>query len=713
MTITKQDVIKAYRYLLNREPDSEDVVNAKFEFYKDKDLVELLSEFTHCDEFIYKFNCWNGDLNHIGPDFLNYNKGRFNTLYEGLYKNSFLSNILEMDNLFHFLRDETSAKRSLGNYIRNYGDVIEVCAKISNLYDEKMVLPVYPVNDIGIVIQGPIRIEDDFTEKIVVWYRQLYPNIPIVVSTWKDKVDSKFKDICSRYSIFLLENDEPEYAGRFNVNYQLKSSLEGVKFLKSRTNVKYVLKSRSDQWFTRCDFLLYLKGLLDMYPVRSDVVKSRFVMNMSGNFPFFFADQFAFGDISDIFNLYSAPYETNEFSYLANHYTRFYKLNCILGIIKANISKNEFKNINDIKREWKKHSKFLFKFCCPEIYITSYYYNRFIMNIEPDSFIYDWLNFLKNYVIIPDQLYIYWPKYEQNRLCFWGLNMDSRQWQTFCETYSTCECKDLCIKYWAGKVELQNLLDYANRCKYVADVEYLARFFLHEKSKLQIDFYEQIDNTLDRLSSRLLAGSFIGNLLQLEKSGNVKIKKEPLKEQDNLVLLLEILERKNMLAGNESVIKTVCAGDNMRNMILEVFLRISRDRRVRFFTMKDEAELWIQYVPFLTEENKKLFPVVKNESGKTWPWTDENNYSAFAAYIKLVNDGIYLSIEFCTENVEESRHILENFSLYEKCNYVDNHAVIQLMESTMSISNGIEISNAVNKSIDAFCDVGLKIMGGK
>ena len=41
------------------------------------------------------------------------------------------------------------------------------------------------LNDIGIVMQGPIYEEGNFTLETCKFYRSLYPNIPIVVSTWR------------------------------------------------------------------------------------------------------------------------------------------------------------------------------------------------------------------------------------------------------------------------------------------------------------------------------------------------------------------------------------------------------------------------------------------------------------------------------------------------------------------------------------------------
>lgn len=45
--------------------------------------------------------------------------------------------------------------------------------------------PVYDIDDTAIVIQGPITYENGYTEYTAKFYREIYPNIPIVISTWR------------------------------------------------------------------------------------------------------------------------------------------------------------------------------------------------------------------------------------------------------------------------------------------------------------------------------------------------------------------------------------------------------------------------------------------------------------------------------------------------------------------------------------------------
>lgn len=45
----------------------------------------------------------------------------------------------------------------------------------------------YMVDNLAIVMQGPIRKEDNFTYNTVKYYRDIYPNAKVIVSTWIDE----------------------------------------------------------------------------------------------------------------------------------------------------------------------------------------------------------------------------------------------------------------------------------------------------------------------------------------------------------------------------------------------------------------------------------------------------------------------------------------------------------------------------------------------
>src|SRR3989338_8302443 len=69
----------------------------------------------------------------------------------------------------------------------------------------------------AIIIQGPIRREDNFTLETVKLYRQHYPAATVILSTWEDEDVSTFEPLRDgRFKIVL--GKKPSYNGTGNVN---------------------------------------------------------------------------------------------------------------------------------------------------------------------------------------------------------------------------------------------------------------------------------------------------------------------------------------------------------------------------------------------------------------------------------------------------------------------------------------------------------------
>jgi hypothetical protein len=103
----------------------------------------------------------------------------------------------------------------------------------------------------GIVIQGPT----DYYKEVADHYSQ-YPNV--VWSTWSDESVVRLEYIHSK-GIEVILIDKPQFPGYMNVNMQVKSTYEGVKYLEGK--VDEVLKVRSDTIISNLPALMNgLKG---------------------------------------------------------------------------------------------------------------------------------------------------------------------------------------------------------------------------------------------------------------------------------------------------------------------------------------------------------------------------------------------------------------------------------------------------------------------
>ena len=279
--------------------------------------------------------------------------------------------------------------------------------------------PTYNLDDAAIVIQGPIAYDNNYTVETFKLYRTIYPNAPIVVSTWKGEATNDFRRECKENSIVLLENEMPENRGAFNVNLQLESSLQGVNFIREHTQAKFVLKTRTDQRINRFDFLLYLKNLLATFPPKDNKLHERIIflsVNNLNQFPFYYQDYLSFGHVEDISKLYGIPRhrDPGEMTYHFRHRNRMRKV-----MDKVLNEKYSFDYDSEFAKnpERCKVKRWAQKFCFPEMYISKTFYKQHIAPIDETNLLETSWKFAAEYLILIDveAILIDWPKYEKHR----------------------------------------------------------------------------------------------------------------------------------------------------------------------------------------------------------------------------------------------------------------------------------------------------------
>lgn len=168
---------------------------------------------------------------------------------------------------------------------------------------------------IGIVIQGPPLYENSFTIETIKLYKKIFDNVEIIVSTWEDvKEDylTKVRDMgCS-----TICNKKPSVSGVGNMNFQVVSTLAGVKKAKE-LGCSYVMKTRSDQRLYNYNSCLFLLDLLRLFPTQNKNQKSRIVVVQGGGgnifLPFYTADFFYFGHVDDMEKLFSVELSELDF----------------------------------------------------------------------------------------------------------------------------------------------------------------------------------------------------------------------------------------------------------------------------------------------------------------------------------------------------------------------------------------------------------------
>lgn len=135
--------------------------------------------------------------------------------------------------------------------------------KLKNLIDDSIKIK-KKFEKIGIILQGPIQYEDNFTYETLRIYKNIYPNSEIILSIWKNEDKDKLEQI-KEMGIIILENEKPSIGGFINLNYQIVSTKNAV--LKAKElGCKYILKSRTDIRIYETGVDKFLISLLNNFP---------------------------------------------------------------------------------------------------------------------------------------------------------------------------------------------------------------------------------------------------------------------------------------------------------------------------------------------------------------------------------------------------------------------------------------------------------------
>lgn len=250
----------------------------------------------------------------------------------------------------------------------------------------------------AIVMQGPIISEDDFTYCSLKYYREMYSDMTIILSTWDDSDPVQLEKI-KKLNVIVLTNKKPQVYGMGNINFQVISSLEGIKCAE-RLGKKYVLKTRSDQRLYKPLFMNYLMALLNKFPIDEEDyierVHSRMIVLQSNVFygmliPYFVSDFLYFGHIEDIKALFSIPLDES-----------------------PNRTKDERRAyLNELISEGGTIKEYYYK-SAPEIMLMKNYALQHISS-EFDDNVKDYWKLLEKYLISLswEDVDLFWPKYDR------------------------------------------------------------------------------------------------------------------------------------------------------------------------------------------------------------------------------------------------------------------------------------------------------------
>lgn len=247
----------------------------------------------------------------------------------------------------------------------------------------------YTIPSLCIVIQGPIVKENDFTLETCKIYKKIFNNSEtIILSTW-DTEDKKYLKNFEAIGVKVLLSKAPDFAGRANLNYQILSTMKGLKE-GEKLGREYAIKTRTDQRFYSTNLSRDLFNLLKIYPPSPNYnMHSRLVALSFNSFKYRYygiSDMFLFGNTQDMLKYWNSPLDTKKYE--------------------------EYKTIKQ-KDLWQQY--------CSETYIASHFLKN--IGVTPEYTLKHTWKIYKDLFIFIDKeiLDMYWPKYT---------NLDSR-WRLF------------------------------------------------------------------------------------------------------------------------------------------------------------------------------------------------------------------------------------------------------------------------------------------
>lgn len=236
-----------------------------------------------------------------------------------------------------------------------------------------------------IILQGPISDIEYLKTTINVYANTGYFD-EIIVSTWEDERNiKKIQNLDNGVILKILLNEKPSYPGISNINYQIISTVNALKYIKQKYTSCNIIKSRTDQRLLSCDLTFFLHDISISFPIRVNSIKNRIVICSFNTFkyrPYSISDMFMYGTIDDLLIFWDQSLDTNKIE--------------LDEIIKPRTMTS-----------WS-------KLTLAEVYLVINFMNK--INYQPNFSIENYWTFLNDYFIVidPEMIGLEWNKYTFN-----------------------------------------------------------------------------------------------------------------------------------------------------------------------------------------------------------------------------------------------------------------------------------------------------------
>lgn len=284
--------------------------------------------------------------------------------------------------------------------------------------------------ELAIVIQGPVDKEFNFTIETVKIYKKLFPESHIIISSWKG-MPLETEQVLEALGCYVILSDYPKPMGYFHLNYQVLSTMAGLKKAKE-LGAKYCIKNRSDLRINKPQSFEYFKSLLEVFPLKGDEIPlSGRIISLNGwrgqmFYPFWIQDYMYFGYTDDLINLFDIPKDDRDIPNSA----------CFTS------GENRIRNGKDFTRT-----------LSPEMYITYHFVKKFI-NVDELTVRKSW-DIIRKYFIIMnfEDLNIIWKKH--NRFSLNEIMMESDGKTMYADPYRIFTFSDF-VNLYTGQMPFRD-----------------------------------------------------------------------------------------------------------------------------------------------------------------------------------------------------------------------------------------------------------------
>lgn len=163
--------------------------------------------------------------------------------------------------------------------------------------------------EFAVVMQGPLVLQDEYTEQTLALYRRLHPEIKLILSTWKGESQNVLNRL-AQLGIHVVQSDPPAQRGMWNLNLQIISTMAGLRVAKS-LGCSFAVKTRTDQRMLRPDFPSTFLGLAEAFSLKSTGIQNGRIQVASMNSyrfrPYSLSDMLVAGALQDLIVYWDLP----------------------------------------------------------------------------------------------------------------------------------------------------------------------------------------------------------------------------------------------------------------------------------------------------------------------------------------------------------------------------------------------------------------------